>query len=82
MADGATGAASAEYVWLGGMPLAFIQGGAVYFVHADYLGTPQRITDAAAATVWDADYRPFGEVVTTGTLTFREFWGRNTELTK
>jgi RHS repeat-associated protein len=69
-ADGGTGAAQAEYVWLGGMPLAYIQGGTAYFVHADHLGTPQRVTDAAAAMVWDASYRPFGEATVTGALTF------------
>jgi RHS repeat-associated protein len=29
--------------------------------HSDHLGTPQIMTDGAAATVWDASYRPFGE---------------------
>jgi RHS repeat-associated protein len=69
-ADGGTGVATAEYVWLGGMPLAYIQGGATYFVHPDHLNTPQRVTDAAAAVVWDADYRPFGAATVTGALTF------------
>jgi RHS repeat-associated protein len=31
------------------------------YVHADHLGTPQKMTDAAASVVWDATYRPFGE---------------------
>ena len=52
------------------MPLAYIQGGAIYYVHADHLGTPQRITDGSAAVVWDANYRPFGAATVTGALTF------------
>jgi len=40
------------------------------YVHADHLGTPQKMTDAAAAVVWDATYRPFGtEDAITGTAT-------------
>ena len=69
-ADGGAGGSQADYVWLDGMPLAFVQGGAVYFVHADHLGTPQRLTDAAAAVAWDATYRPFGEATVTGAVTF------------
>jgi len=69
-ADGGTGAASAEYVALEGKPLAYIATGAVYWVHGDHLGTPQMLTDAAAAVVWDASYRPFGEATVTGALAF------------
>lgn len=32
------------------------------FVHADYLDRPVRMTDAAQALVWDAVYKPYGEV--------------------
>ena len=32
------------------------------YVHTDHLGTPRKMTDDARAVVWDADYRPFGEV--------------------
>jgi|GEM_PF-872552 len=40
------------------------------YVHADHLGTPQKMTDDAAAVVWDATYRPFGtEDAITGTAT-------------
>ncbi len=30
-------------------------------MHADHLGTPQRMTDQAASLVWDKVQRPFGE---------------------
>ncbi len=47
--DGATGAVIAEYVWLAGAPLAYVRGGATYWVHGDHLGTPQLLTDGAFA---------------------------------
>ena len=54
-----------EYVTLGGggaaLPLAVIAAGAVSYVHADHLGTPQKMTDASGALVWDRQQRPFGE---------------------
>ena len=70
--DGATGAPQAEYAGLQGMKLAHIQGGMVYWVHGDQLDTPQRLTDAAKAVVWDASYAPFGEATVTGALTFNQ----------
>ena len=68
--DGETGAVQAEYVWFDGMPLAYIAGGAVYAIHADHLGTPQRLTAADGTVAWDAGYSPFGEATVTGSLTF------------
>jgi RHS repeat-associated protein len=56
-----TGANWTEYVWLGGMPLAQIDAGTIYYTHADHLGAPQALTDASKAIVWDASFRPFGE---------------------
>lgn len=32
------------------------------YVHTDHLGAPRKMTDEARAVVWDADFRPFGEV--------------------
>lgn len=50
------------YVWLGGRPLARIDNDAqIYYYHIDHLGTPQAMTDASGATVWKADYEPFGK---------------------
>ena len=45
--DGA-GVVTREYVWLGGLPVAQVDGttGEVFFIHADHLGTPQAVTDA------------------------------------
>jgi YD repeat-containing protein len=33
----------------------------LYFVHADQLDRPVKMTDGSKAVVWDATYRPFGE---------------------
>ena len=62
----ATGATVREYIWLPGaghagtdLPLAVVDGvntptPQLYHVHADHLGRPVRITDAAKATVCQA----------------------------
>ena len=34
----------------------------ISYVHADHLGSPQKMTDASKALVWDAVYTPFGQV--------------------
>ena len=42
----------------------------IHYVHADHLGSPQKMTDANQALVWDAVYTPFGQVhAITGTAT-------------
>ena len=33
----------------------------LFYVHADHLGTPQKMTDGTKTLVWDAVYKPFGE---------------------
>ncbi len=66
--DGATGAVIREYIWLGALPIGYVDrlgsAGAsrLFFVHADHLGRPQKITDAARAVVWDGVFAPFGEI--------------------
>jgi RHS repeat-associated protein len=57
-----------EYVWLDDMPLAVIadvdtMSPKLWHVHADQLDRPLKMTDGTEAVVWDAVYRPFGEVV-------------------
>ena len=34
----------------------------LYYIHNDHLGTPQVFTDVSQAIVWNANYKPFGEV--------------------
>lgn len=57
-----------DYVYLDGMPVAAIQPAAatISYVNTDQLGTPQKATNAAKATVWNTTYQPFGA---TGTIT-------------
>ncbi len=50
-----------ETIWLGSVPVATVQDGKLYYVHADHLGTPRVITEPGTNTIvwrWDAD--PFG----------------------
>jgi len=58
--DSATGQTLAEYVWLDGAPLVYIEAGNTYQVHVDHLGTPQVLTDAGGQVAWEAHYTPFG----------------------
>ena len=56
-----------EYIWLDDMPLAVIAdvdtaSPNLYYVHADHLDRPLKMTDASEAVVWDAVYNPFGDV--------------------
>jgi RHS repeat-associated protein len=56
----ATGQIQKEYVYFEGQPF-IIATADTYYYHNDHLGTPQVITDANAAIVWQADYTPFGK---------------------
>jgi RHS repeat-associated protein len=60
-----TGQTLREYVWLDDMPLAVVSdvntmSPNLYFVHADHLDTPVRMTDVSKNVVWDAYFLPFG----------------------
>ena len=62
-----TGQTLREYVWLDDMPLAVVSDANtmspnLYFVHADHLDTPVRMTHGSKAVVWDAYFLPFGSV--------------------
>ena len=59
--DADTGQPLAEYIWLEGTPIAFVQSGQTYQVHVDHLGTPKVLTDASGQVGWKADYSPFGK---------------------
>ena len=57
-----------EYLWLGGQPVAVIEGGVIHSVRVDLMNRPVFATNPAGTKVWTASYSPFGTVVaTTGT---------------
>jgi RHS repeat-associated protein len=60
----ATGAVIQETIWMGDIPVATIRGGAtpqIYYVHADLLGTPIRVTESASNRLrWQWKSDPFG----------------------
>jgi RHS repeat-associated protein len=61
-----------DYAYLDGMPIAVIQPGAatIQYIHADRLGTPQKVTNASKETVWSTTYQPFGVTrAITGSIT-------------
>ncbi|MEQ1890561.1 MAG: RHS repeat-associated core domain-containing protein [Alphaproteobacteria bacterium] len=76
--DGVSGAVLREVVWLPAsdgavLPIGWVDaaasGAPLYMVHADHLGRPQKLTDAAGAIVWDGVFGPFGEAhAITGSL--------------
>jgi uncharacterized protein RhaS with RHS repeats len=54
-----------EYVWLDDLPLAVfanLDTGSpnLWYVHADHLNRPIKMTDGSGTLVWDATYWPFG----------------------
>jgi RHS repeat-associated protein len=56
-AEGTTIADALLFVGAGAQPANLL------YVHADHLGSPQKLTDASQATVWDGVLDPFGEEV-------------------
>ncbi len=73
-ADGTTGVAAKEYIWLPGagyagtdLPVGVVDvaGTAtpeLLYVHADHLGRPIRLTDPAKVTAWAVEWLPWGGV--------------------
>jgi RHS repeat-associated protein len=60
-ANGSTGATTQEYVYLDGEPLAQIDSsGNIFYIHNDWTGTPQKITNSSRTLVWDYETDPFG----------------------
>jgi RHS repeat-associated protein len=72
-ATAGTGVKTREYIWLPSndnspvdLPLAVIDvaSNTISYVHADHLGHPIRMTSPTKATVWQATWKPWGEVQT------------------
>ena len=71
-ATASTGATTRDYIWAAAndnnptdMPLAVAESASLYMVHTDHLGRPIRMTDSTKATVFQAIYKPYGEVYST-----------------
>jgi RHS repeat-associated protein len=62
----ASGYLMTEYVWLEDRPIAVIADAGstprTLWVHTDHLERPFLMTNAAGNVVWEASYKPFGEV--------------------
>jgi len=69
---GEYGATSRSYVWLGELPVAVVDtngiASTVSYVHADGLGTPRSVTDAAGVITWQwsNQVNPLGEKLPAG----------------
>ncbi len=63
----ASGTALRDYIWLDDLPVAMEDdtgsSPALYYIHTDQLGTPQKMTDGSANIVWDNLSDPFGNAV-------------------
>ncbi len=68
---------SQETIWFNGQPVATVQGGSIYYISSDNLGTPRSIVRASDnIELWRWDSDPFGTTAPTwpnasaGTLTY------------
>src|SRR5690606_28505341 len=53
---------------LDGQPIALIRNNALYHVHTDHLGRPERLTNTAHATVWRANLAAFTRTIATDSI--------------
>jgi RHS repeat-associated protein len=78
------GDARVDYIYLNDRPVATIQPGnnAIYFLHDDRLGTPQRATNSSQALAWTTTYQPFGQTSTLPALMVQDlrFPGQENDL--
>ncbi len=44
------------------LPLAVAEAATLYTIHTDHLGRPIRMTNGAKTTVWQATWKPWGEI--------------------
>lgn len=66
-----SGAVLRAYIWLDDLPVMARIGSGEYAILADHLGTPHRPVDGSGTVVWDAVWRPFGEIDSlTATVSF------------
>ncbi|WP_039913054.1 RHS repeat domain-containing protein, partial [Cellvibrio mixtus] len=56
-----------EYIYWGNQQIAFVNNGALYYIHNDHLNTPQVITNQSQQVVWMGHYEPFGKLTVNAT---------------
>lgn len=57
----ASGSTLTEYLWLGDMPVALVDGSNRFYIHVDYLNTPRHVANTAGTALWRWDQQePFG----------------------
>jgi RHS repeat-associated protein len=93
--DGKTGAVRREYIWLGSMPIAFVDGTTsqnnVYYVQTDHIDTPRVVLDRQGRQRWSWVAEPFGNSapvqnpLNLGAVTFNlrmpgQYWDRESGL--
>ena len=60
---GTSGAVSQQAVWMDDMPVGVLDGGQLYYIQPDHLGTPRTVVDPArnvAVWAWDSKSEVFG----------------------
>ena len=65
IAEATDGQSTKNYIYIGDLPVAVMDGGSIYYIHADHLGAPQKMTDDRQQIVWDRVSKSFGETVAT-----------------
>ena len=70
------GAASAQYIYLGGALVAEYTASTTQFIHRDHLGSTRLVTSVSASVLDSLDYLPFGERQTGGTTSTHKFTGK------
>jgi RHS repeat-associated protein len=78
------GGTRVDYIYLDDRPVATIQpsNNAIYFLHDDRLGTPQRATNSSQGLAWTTKYQPFGQTSTLPALIVQDlrFPGQENDL--
>uniref|UniRef100_UPI0005271EFD RHS repeat domain-containing protein n=1 Tax=Thiolinea disciformis TaxID=125614 RepID=UPI0005271EFD len=59
--QGANGLQASETIYMGSTPIALIQQGKTYRIHADQIDTPRVLSDASGKIVWSWESKPFGD---------------------
>lgn len=57
-----------SHLWLEGIPVGLVKGETMQWVHADHLGRPEMVTNAAQQRVWRAANYAFNRSVVTDTI--------------